>query len=158
MAIKRPRPTFDAAATESSGRLNLDLQTALINQDSRLEVIERAVGIGGLDPDKKSKLAAVPPRADVAVVSTPGSGQFTLSLTNPEFIPGRGNPLRTPIYHKVSYSPDPTFRTAVTRLPPSVQTHWPIQATPGIKMHAQIVSSYDGVNWSLPIIKGPFPI
>lgn len=156
MAIKRPRPTFDAAAKGPDGRLNLDLQQALIHHDSRMEVIERALGIGGLSPDKLAKVAVVPPRADVSVATQANSGQLTVSLTNPEFIRGRGNPMRTPIYHKVRYSPDPSFRNAVTELPPSVQTHWPIRVTPGSQLHLQVLHSYDGINWSLPIIKGPF--
>lgn len=155
MAIKRPRPTFDAAAKQVDGSLNMDLQQALINQDSRTEVIERALGIGGLSPDKQAKVAVVPPRADIAVSAIAGSGQATVSITNPEFIRGRGNPLRTPIYHKVRYSLDPTFRTAVTALPPSVQTHWPIQVVAGSKMHFEVTHSYDGVSWTLPVVKGP---
>ena len=158
MAIKRPRPNFDAAAKGSDGRLNQDLHQALITSNSRMEVIERALGIGGLNPDERTKVSVVPPRADISVLSHPSSGQLTVSLTNPEFIRGRGNPLRAPIYHKVRISPDPTFRNAVTELPPSVQTHWPIKVTPGSKVHIQVLHSYDGVSWSLPIIKGPFKV
>src|ERR1700688_3813243 len=104
MALKRPQATFDAAAKDPvTGKINLDLQQALINHDSRTAVIERALGIGGLNPDNQSKVAVTPPQADVAATSIPGSGNFTVSITNPEFIPGRGNPLRTPIYHRIHY-------------------------------------------------------
>lgn len=155
-AIRAPRPTFDAAARRSDGKLNLDLQQSLIGHDSRLEVVERALGIGGLDPDKKTKLAPVPPRADVEV--TPGAGQFTVSLTNPEFIRGRGNPLRNPIYHKIRFTADPTFRSGVKELPPSVQTHWPILAPTGSRLYVQVLHSFDGINWTLPISKGPYTV
>jgi hypothetical protein len=135
------------------GKLNQDLQQALINTDSRIQVIERGLGIGGLDPDKQSKIAVVPPRADIAV--TGASGQATVSITNPEFIRGRGNPLRTPIYHRLRYSVDPTFRNGVKTLPPSVQTHWPLQLPVGQKFFIQVQHSYDAVNWTLPVVKGP---
>lgn len=153
MALKRPQATFDAAARDQLGKLNLDLQQALINQDSRMAVIERALGIGGLDPDKQSKIAVVPPRADIALSSS--AGGFNVSITNPEFIRGRGNPLRTPIYHRIAYSPDPTFRNAVQHKQPSVQTDWTVQAVPGSKLYVQVQHSYDGINWTSPITKGP---
>lgn len=157
MAIRRPAPNFDQAATEGSGRLNLELRNSLENTESRMRVIERAIGVTGLDPDRQRKVAPAPPRADVDVQSTPGVG-FTVSITNPEFIPERGNPLRTPIYHRVSYSPDPRFRTGVITLPPGVQTHWPIQAKPGTKVYTHVLSSYDGHNWNQPIIHGPIAV
>lgn len=153
MPIKAPRPVFDAASKQIDGTRNLDLQQALINQDSRIYVIERAFGLTGLDSDKKTKVVIVPPRADFDVEA--GTGQITVSITNPEFIPGRGNPLKQPIYHRISTSPDPSFRVAVKRRPPSVQTHWPIIVPSGSKQHVRVESSYDGRSWTLPITKGP---
>jgi hypothetical protein len=156
VTVRRPNPSYDAAARRPDGTLNLDLEQALHTHSDRIAVAERALGIGGLDPSKQTKIAPIPPLANVALLTgAPGSGQATVSITNPEFIRGRGNPLRTPIYHHIRYGVDPTFRNAVTDLPPSLQTHWPILVQPGIKTYVEVSHSYDGTNWTQPIVKGP---
>lgn len=155
MAIKISTPNFDGAARQND-RMNIHLDQALRSFHDRLNSLERATASQAADPDIKSKLAKVPGRAAVAVKPVSGTGNFTVSLTNPEFQPSKGNPLRTPIYHKLQYSADPAFRSGVHELPPSTQTHWPITTQPKSKYHFRVASSYDGVNWNQPIVTGPF--
>lgn len=156
MAIKTATPNFDGAARGVDGKLNIHLDQALRAFHDRLTHQERATQLQASDPDIKSKLSQVPGRAHVNVRPIVGTGNFTVSLTNPEFQLNKGNPLRTPIYHKISYSADPSFRSGVTELPPSTQTHWPIAVTPKSKLHFKVASSHDGVNWNQPIITQAF--
>lgn len=152
MAIKPATPNFDAAARDSTGKFNIHQDQAFRSLHERLNSLERATGLQGTDPDLKTKLAKVPPRAQIAVNGIAGTGNFTVSITNPEFQASKGNPLRTPIYHKLQYSADSSFRSGVHELPPSTQTHWPIPSPPKSKYHFRLASSFDGVNWNLPIV------
>lgn len=159
MAIREAAPSFDGAARHESGSLNSHLQKALESLHARIRVLERGSGTQGLDSDKQQKLAVVPPRAGLAVMPSPVAGQIAVAITNPEFGAVKGkNPLRAAIYHRIQYSEDPSFRTGVTKLPYSPQTHWPLTVAPGRTLHFHLQSSHDGRNWSLPVLSGPVKV
>lgn len=156
MANRAAHPNFDGASRHESGKRNLHLEQALRTLHQRLEVLERGTGTQGLDSDKQQKLAPTPPRAGLGVVSSSDGTQMAVAIANPEFQQRKGgNPLRTPIYHRVEYSEDPTFRTGVTRLPHSTQTYFPLPVKPGAKLHFRLQSSYDGRNFNAPVLSGP---
>lgn len=152
MAIKTSTPNFDGASRDSSGRLNIHQEHAFRSLHDRLSQLEKTTALQAVSADKTTKLSKVPPRAQMAIRPVAGTGNFQVSITNPEFQASKGNPLRTPIYHKLQYSPDASFRTGVVELPPSTQTHWPIATAPNSKYHFRLVSSYDGQNWNHAVL------
>lgn len=156
MAIRQARINFDGAARHESGKLNTHAEQAFRALHERLLILEQGQTVEGLNPDQQRKIAPAPPRAKFLVDGGAGTGLFAVKITNPEFIPGRkgDNPLRTPIFHKLKYSTDPTFRSRVTELPPSTQTYWPINGSPGQTLHFRVLSSYDGHTWNSPTDSG----
>lgn len=137
---------------EGASNGNRELENFLRQYHERMLKLERAVQVQGVDSDKQTKVAVAPPRASIDVQSIAG-GRMTVAIRNPEFSTTKGqNPLRTPIYHKIEYSPDPLFRSAVTELPPSIQTHWPIDIPTGTRLHVRVSSSYDGRTWNQPSV------
>lgn len=145
-----PIPDFSAAA-----RGNYHLDQALRSIHQRFVLLEQKAGLQGIDTTKRALVTAKPQRCAMSVKGAAGTGRFIVRITNPEFAPiHKGNPQRTHLIHRLQYSPDVTFQSNVTTLDPSPQTYFPIFETPGVTLHFQVSSSYDGANWTSPVPSG----
>lgn len=137
-------PSIEAAVNGDKHTLRLFLKAAA----ARIVALEQSTGGVAFNSDAQTPNNPVPPLAQLQSGSI-GSGTSSIAVTNPQFLrtrtPGknRGNILRTPITHRLRYSPDPTFKTGVTTIY-STQTHYIVPAG----NHAELTSSFDGVNFN----------
>ena len=136
------QPTFNLGGASGN---NKHLNTALRSLHERLDQLEQRTGTVAADTSKHAPIAPAPPPSRVKATAA-GAGQYVVEITNPEFF-SRGNMVRTPLYHRVSYSTAKDFSRDVTRLDPSPQTHFTI-VDPRPRLFFQVQSSEDGVNWS----------
>jgi hypothetical protein len=140
----------------------LDVSSAVRNPDvmenllrdalDRLARLEKRTATESFSTQHRSPISSKPKAALVNVSGAEGKGRFQIRVRNPEFgnVAGTGRTTPKPLYHRVSYSSDPTFRTGVTELEPSPQTHYSFAEEPNQTVHVKIESSHDGVSWNLP--------
>lgn len=135
------------------------LRILLEHFQNSIDRLQQSTGSVASNTDTSAPVNPVPVAASLAV-SKATTGWLSAAITNPQFLlsttPGqkKGNLARSPMIHVVSYSTDPRFRSGVTSLPPSTQTHYQIP-TSGQKLYFQVKSSADGVNYNQPQQSGP---
>lgn len=146
----RPKPSLVGA---SMGKDPLQRLAMDKNLDARLRAVETKSGTGTFSSDQQAPVTKPPSQAQVAVTNG-GSNLLNVAVTNPELINPKLNPSRTPVLHQIEFSSSPTFSGAVTKLPPSTQTHYTLP-TGGKAVYVRLSSSYDAANFNLPQVSGP---
>lgn len=150
MAFRRVSPN-PAAIARNPGQME-DFIRDIHDRVSRLE---KRTSTEAVSTQQRAPISGKPPQVGFTLLGATGKGRWTLSIRNPEFgnLAGTGKTSPKPIYHRVSYSTDPNFKTGVTQTEPSPQTHYSIADEPNQIMHVKIESSHDGVTWNLPQYK-----
>lgn len=135
------------------------LRLLLEQLSNNISSLQQTAGQIGANTDSASPINPVPARAQLLVAKST-AGWLSAAITNPQFLrsttPGqvRGNLARSTIVHRLSYSTDPSFKSGVTSLPPSAQTHYQIP-TGGMPHYFRIESSVDGENYNQIQQSGP---
>ncbi len=152
MGFAPGEPNIDGAST-FAGKINIHTQDAFRKIVARLRLVENKVGITAITPGKGPG-APVPKPAGIQVVPVPNTGRFQIFITNPEFsspVPS-GNEQRAPLYHQLSYSTDPNFRSGVVDVPPGPDTHRHVFGNPGQTMYFKLRSTQDGRTYNQPFV------
>lgn len=150
MAYRREIPDASAIARNPA-----HLAEFIRDIHERVSKVEKRTATESVSTQQRAPVSDKPKLALFNVTGAAGKGRWHLTIRNPEFgnAAGRGKATPKPIYHRVSYSTDSTFRTGVTVLEPSPQTHFSIVEEPNQTLHFRIESSHDGVTWNLPQYK-----
>jgi hypothetical protein len=150
MAFRRAIPDASAIVRNQS-----QLADFIRDIHDRVAKLERRTSTEAVSTEQRAPVSAKPKMAGVSLTGAQGKGRWNLTIRNPEFgnTAGTGKVTPKPLYHRVSYSADPNFKTGVTTLDPSPQTHFSIADEPHQTLHVRVESSHDGVTWNLPQYK-----
>lgn len=152
MGFSVGEPNLDGASTVG-GKLNIHMLDAFRKIIARIKLLEDHTGLTAVTPGK-GQSAAPPKAAGIQVLPAAGTGRFQVLITNPQFAsPSElGNRQQTALYHQLSYSTDPNFRSNVVDVPPGPDTHRHVFGSPGQTMYFKLRSTVDGHTFNQPFV------
>ncbi len=145
------RPPIHAKSAAYGNKEELQRALEILNQ--RVGSLETRSGGGSISLTTSSPVSTPPSAAKVAVNAS--NGVFRVQITNPQFLPGsKENLSHTPIQHLVEFSSTPDF-AVVDSLPIGTQTYVENSQFGATRKFIRVSSSYDGHNFSKPVVSGP---